>query len=325
MISQKLSIAPLYSSLCSKDLLNKVVPLYKIRNPHTCDFLWEGINDSYKIASDEGEFLLRIYRKGWRNTAEINFEIDVLNFLKAGDAKVAFPVKRKDGSYITCVNAPEGERFAIMTKFAGGKKDEGITDENISLFAEGVASIHSITDKFTSIHERFLLNLEYLLNEPLERIRPFLAHRKEDWNFLLEYSTKLSKTVSNTTSELLDYGFCHGDFHGGNAHKIDDGFIFFDFDCCGFGLRVYDLAIFKWSARRQGKEEKRWKLYIEAYRQFRHISDEDLKLVDTFVSIRQIWMMGLHIEISLSHGWLDDSYFDQEIQFLRDAAKNQKL
>jgi thiamine kinase-like enzyme len=40
----------------------------------------------------------------------------------------------------------------------------------------------------------------------------------------------------------LEIGFCHGDFHGGNACQKDGSFTFYDFDCCGWGYRAYDLA-----------------------------------------------------------------------------------
>ena len=89
-----------------------------------------------------------------------------------------------------------------------------------------------------------------------------------------------------------DYGLCHGDFHGWNAHYHADTLTFFDFDDCGYGWRAYDLAVFRWDARLDEKEDERWEAFVKGYRSKREISDADLKLTTTFMAIRDIWLMG---------------------------------
>ena len=77
-------------------------------------------------------------------------------------------------------------------------------------------------------------------------IRPFLTHRPEDLRFIEIFKEELLDVLLNIPRDELDYGFCHGDFHGLNAHKNNKGITFFDFDCCGFGWRAYDIAVFRW-------------------------------------------------------------------------------
>ena len=72
-------------------------------------------------------------------------------------------------------------------------------------------------------------------------------------------------------------GFCHGDFHAANAHLTEGNTVtFFDFDCCGFGYRAYDIAIFKWDSRLMGKEKEteRWEAFLRGYMGLRDLSLE---------------------------------------------------
>jgi len=322
MNNQTLNISASYSTLCASELLHKVVPLYPIRNPQTCEFWCRGINDSYKVTSDEGSFLLRVYRKEWRGLSEIEFEVGALQHLHSKGAKVAYPLKSIKGSYITSIKAPEGMRHVLITKFADGNALKYKDDNDAILYGRHAAEIHELSSAFTTQHPRYELNLTHLVDEPLEYIRPFFTNRKKDWAFIKRYSAFLSEQVNSAELSELDYGFCHGDFHCGNAHKHNDEVTFFDFDACGFGLRVYDLAVFKWAARLDEKEQERWELFLEGYRQVREISNNDLRLVDTFVAIREIWLMGLLLGNSddFSKEWMYNTYLDKSITFLRKTA-----
>jgi Ser/Thr protein kinase RdoA (MazF antagonist) len=91
--------------------------------------------------------------------------------------------------------------------------------------------------------------LEHLLEQPLQSIRPLLARRRDDWEYLVTLAEKLRLHMYALPLESLETGFCHGDLHGGNAHRDRaQTLTFFGFDACGMGWRVYDIAVFRWSA-----------------------------------------------------------------------------
>ncbi len=255
MSNPSVNIGAMYSSLCSQELLSKIVPMFNIPTPISCEFLCQGLNDSYKVITESDSYLLRIYRKGWRTKSDIEFELSILNHLHLERVNVAYPLVTVTGEKIVPIATPEGERFAIMTSFAEGQPLSFDDTSDISLYGKNVAKIHKHSDNFRSQHDRFKVDLIHLIEEPLKRIKPYLKDRESDWLFLKSYASTLAKNIENSQSELLDFGFCHGDFHGGNAHKSNDDFTFFDFDCCGIGFRAYDLAVFKWSARLAKKEE----------------------------------------------------------------------
>ena len=325
MNNPSINIGAMYSSLCSKELLSKIVPMFNIPAPISCEFLCHGLNDSYKVITESDSYLLRIYRKDWRTKSDIEFELSILNHLHQEQVNVAYPLVAVTGDQIISIATPEGERFAIMTSFAEGQPLSFDDSSDAALYGKSAAKIHKYSENFSTQHDRFKIDLIHLIEEPLKRIKPYLKDRDSDWQFLKRYASALSKNIANSKSELLDFGFCHGDFHGGNAHKSNGEFTFFDFDCCGIGFRAYDLAVYKWSARLAKKEEERWLPFIKAYREIREISDHDLALVDDYVSIRHIWLMGLHTDIAIAKGWLTDKYFTHQLKFLKDACDERQI
>ncbi|NEQ53984.1 MAG: phosphotransferase [Leptolyngbya sp. SIO3F4] len=127
--------------------------------------------------------------------------------------------------------------------------------------------------------------------------------------------------MNKTGIDNLDYGLCHGDLHGENAHEYGGKVTHFDFDCCGFGWRIYDLATFKWVIRLLGKEDRLWSSFLEGYRSIREISDLDLSLIEPFVVMRDIWFFGLNTGNVLAQGQLNDNYIDLHIHFLKSVSE----
>lgn len=318
-----MKIRATYSTLCSSELLGHVVSQYKITNPQSCEFWYRGLNDTYKVSADSGNFALRVYRKGWRTLSDINFEMEAIRYLQEKGAKVAFPIERSEGGYVTTVVAPEGEREIVITQFIEGAVLKFEDAEDAATYGKAAADIHAFSSEYKPSHNRYKLDIEHLISEPLASIKPHLTNRPSDWEFLMEFAASLSKTFIKANSECLDYGFCHGDFHGHNAHDSGSEIVHFDFDCCGFGFRIYDLATFKWSARLRKKENEWWPKFLQGYKSKREIAASDLSYVESFVAMRDLWLFGLHADNTrdLAKGWMNEAYIDRRINFLRDASE----
>ncbi|NOT84369.1 MAG: phosphotransferase [Methylococcaceae bacterium] len=323
MATQDLKIGASYSTLCAVELQDDVVSQYKVTNVLSCEFWARGLNDTYKVSTENGNFALRIYRKNWRTQDDIEFELDGLAYLHNKGARVAYPIERKMGGYITHISAPEGIRQVILTKYAEGVALKYETPTDAEKYGQAAAKIHALSSGFESKHHRYKLDIRHLITEPIREIQPYLSHREIDWQFIREFSTRLANIITGVSEKNLDYGFCHGDFHGFNAHEHSGKITHFDFDCCGFGLRAYDLATFKWSLRLGKKEAELWPMFLKGYQSVRDISELDLSFVESFVAIRDIWLMGLHMGNAndLAKGWIDEAYVDERMKFLREASE----
>src|SRR5262249_15724813 len=138
------------------------------------------------------------------------------------------------------------------------------------LYGRAAAAIHVATDDFMSRHARFQLDLRHLVDRPLAAIQPFLAHRPDDWAYLQDVAKTVRERIVSLPGEEFEWGFCHGDLHGGNAHIDEQKTItFFDFDCGGPGWRAYDIAAFRQGP--QGRQDDAWEAFLRGYTERRKL------------------------------------------------------
>jgi Ser/Thr protein kinase RdoA (MazF antagonist) len=300
-----------YSTLSTEALTTWLAANYKIGAVSACRFLHRGLNDSYLVEAARGWYVLRLYRAGWRTPDAIAYEIAVLEHLGRKGVPAALPVRRRDGAAVDWMPAPEGSRGAALFTHAPGREPDG-SDEDCRRYGRAVAAVHAATDDFETSHARFALDLDHLLTQPMAAIRPFLRHRPADLDTVETIAATVARRISALPTDEMDRGFCHGDFHGDNAHIEGDTVTMFDFDCCGPGWRAYDIAVFCW---RWGDDEAgdRRAAFLEGYRSLRPISATDLAAVPLFVAARAIWLRGLHAGGTADWGrsWLNDAYWSR--------------
>jgi Ser/Thr protein kinase RdoA (MazF antagonist) len=313
------------STLCARALAERVLPLYALGEMARCRLHHRGLNDTYKVEDARGDaYFLRVYRAGWRTREEIETELAVLLHLARQEARISTPVSRKDGQTLTPLDCVEGTRWAVLLTAAPGTEVDrpgGYTDELAGLYGAAVATVHDAADSFKGSRLRPALDLAELLDRPLRVLAPAIAHRPEDIARLGALADRLRETVHGMAD--LEIGFCHGDLHGGNAAEEKGSFTFYDFDCCGWGYRAYDLAVFPWAFAVRHETAERvgamGRAFLKGYARRRALGGAELEAMAAFVAIRQIWLMGLHVGLAarFGWGWLTDRYFDGQLQVLR--------
>jgi Ser/Thr protein kinase RdoA (MazF antagonist) len=165
-----------------------------------------------------------------------------------------------------------------------------------------------------------------LLDRPLALIESAIPHRADDLRCVATLGNRLRSSVDSSAG--LEIGFCHGDLHGQNACYASSGFTFYDFDCCGWGFRAYDVSVFPsaFALSEQAPEriESMARAFLEGHMRCRALKRADIAAIPYFVAIRQIWLIGLHIELADRFGWnwLNDRYFDRQLQVLRRWQRN---
>ncbi len=288
-----MKIASSYSTVCSQALLSLVVPLYKVERPLSVLFWQRGINDTYRVICADAVYSLRIYRHGLRSLQDIQYELAALNYLHEQGADVAYPVEKHAGGFITEITAPEGLRFLIVTADAKGVEPDYETTDNARLFGASLASLHQKADTFTTGYSRPQLDVDTLLHTSLLIIKPYLSRDGEQFTFFDRTVSDICASLCGVDFSQLDTGFCHGDCHGGNVHLSEGVLTHFDFDCCGFGLRVFEWATFRWDTWDADNGDELWSQFLAGYRAERDIGVADFQWVDLFVVIRHIWWMAL--------------------------------
>jgi len=316
------------SVLSPQALIEQIVPQYRVGDISMCELYSSGFNDTYRIKTVSGKtFYLRAYRHQWRTLADIQYELDVLNHLKAKGFHAAQPVAYRDGKDFCTVSAPEGKRYlALFTEAPGPEITYANDPAGVARrYGQAVAHMHNAFDDFHSDHSRFCLDLDYFTLQPLRYIEPFLRHRPEDWTYIQQFAGKLRQHLEDLPESQLEKGFCHGDLQGYHANVAPDGTLtFYDFDCGGFGYRAFDLAVFLWCCRLEEAVSARWEPFLQGYRTSRAIRELDVQAVPLFVCARYLWHIGVHTQNApiWGVGFLNNEYFDTHLKRLHQADED---
>ncbi|MCP4426723.1 MAG: phosphotransferase [Chloroflexi bacterium] len=259
-------------------------------------------NDHYRARTEDGvKYVARIYQLGKhleREESDYLFELDWLNFLKEKGVSVSYPIARRDGRFLGSVNAPEGKRYYALFSFARGA-EMSLTDEQ-QLFRCGaeMARIHLVSNKYIPQHERQPMDLEFLVDRPVEHIMSLWDERRdEDMELVLtsaaEAKNEILTLLSNEESTEGSWGPIGGDFHHASVFFSEDGNpTFFNFDLCGYGWRAYDIASFLLNTGVMHKSTDLSEAFFAGYYSIRPLSRNEHAAISPFLTLRRIWLTG---------------------------------
>lgn len=247
-------------------------------------------NDVYRVDIVNHKYLLKIYGKNWRTEEELYFEVDLLNFLKLNDIKVAGPTKGNDGKYVYAIDQ---DRFAILFEWADGDKPiPPFSPIDRERLGKAAAKIHLVTDLFKSGHYRKELGIDYLIRDSLTVILDGCNDEAQKV-FFVDTARSLERYLEEFISKGLDFGIVHADVTFDNVHVTNENeVIFYDFDSGGQGWRAIDLqgwAVF------DPKNVSKQNEFISGYRTVRNINDNDIKASSYLHTANEFWGISLDL------------------------------
>ncbi len=321
MQQQEDSFPTIYSTLSSEALVARVLPYYEIGEAISCQFWNRGLSDVYIVETRTQRYILRVSHCHWRSCSDIDFELELLDFLRQRQLPVSYPLRTKHGRLSIELNAPEGHRYAALFTYAPGKVALGdLNPAQSQKLGETVAKIHRAGMDFHSYNYRQPLTLEYLLDDSLAAITPFLEHRADDLAFMREAIDQLKQQLQEFPQEPPYWGICWGDPHSGNAHfTSDDKVTLFDFDQCGYGWRAFELGKFLQVAMRTGIGHNVREAFLSGYQSVLAITKRELDSLQAFTQTAHIWNWAISLNTTMLHSYsrLDDSYFTHRLAQLK--------
>ena len=305
---------------------------YALLGSVSCQFFRKGICDTYRVSAGDAVYFLKVFRHGRRSKLDVAEEVRLLNHLAECGAAVARPVAKRDGTFVIELAAPEGTRCAVLFEAAGGVHGDEGDPNRIRAFGEAVARMHAAADEMAGPYERMPLDMDHLLGENLEAIRPFMAHRPED----LAVIERIAEDSARAVGDLLpktkpEYGICHGDLHGADVgYRADCTPVLFDFDSSGIGWRALDIGVFlasdAWmdtSAEAEQRRQAKLGTFLEGYGMNRTLSQNELTAIQLTPPIRHIFLMGhvlRYTTVTQGHHWANDSFIDWHMTWFRHLA-----
>jgi Ser/Thr protein kinase RdoA (MazF antagonist) len=315
------------SVLAAEALTERVLPAYDLKPPVRCRLISRGLNDTYRVETANGSFYLRVYRHGWRTDAEMEAELALMGDLHHRGLRVSWPVPRIDGSLFGRVRAAEGERQVAFFTAAPGADVRDIRSRHAEAYGRLAASLHATADHDLPGYSRLHLDERHLLDDPLTAIRARMGDVDgcaDDLAYLEEVAARVRNGLMTLPRTPPVYGLCHGDLHPGNVRFGDGGEpTLFDFDCCGYGWRAYDLTVFLWNSYLERRPKtwraSRWRAFLRGYGRVRPLTAADLAPMPLFLVARHLWLMGLDCrgQSDWLPQWLTPAWFNEMVKYVR--------
>ncbi|HSG18355.1 MAG TPA: phosphotransferase, partial [Anaerolineae bacterium] len=289
-------------SIVAADALGEIIAEeYDLGAPLNCKLISKMLrtqdNEHYLVRSGDVKYVARVYQLGQhlqRQESDYLYELDWLNFLKAKEQPVSYPIARRDGGFLGQLEAPEGRRYYAVFSFARGKPM--VADDEDQLFSMGrrMAQIHLASNNYEPSHERRRMGLSFLVDEPVARLERFWARKRDAKLDILLTSAEEAKeqieTLLKNEEETEDgWGAIGGDFHPYNTHfDGSDEPTFFSFDLCGLGWRAYDIAVFLLNADLMRRPSNLSEAFFAGYYAARPLSRNEHEAIAPFLTIRRV-------------------------------------
>lgn len=312
----------IYSTLSPQALIEGVLTEYdELGAVNQCLFWHRGLSDIYLIETNNKPYILKVSHHHWRSQSDIRFELEFLDFLHQHNLPVANPLRTKSAQLLVTIHAVEGDRYAALFPYAPGEITQGdLSIEQSTIMGATVGKLHQVSLGFENATPRQSLDSKHLLDDSLRIITPSLGDRYHDLSYLTETILKIKQQLAclKPTSPL--WSVCWGDPHSGNVHFTADNCItLFDFDQCGYGWRIFDLAKFLQVSLSAGINRKVRDAFFCGYQQVQKLTDAETSSLQAVTQMAHIWAWAISIKASAVHNWsrLDSFYTNRHLNQLK--------
>ena len=308
-----MEVFPVTDSTLSADALNKLVhEKYNLGVDFSCSLFRTGINDTYFLTNSSVKYVARIYSYKWRTKAAILEEIELLNQLKDKGLSVSYPIQDSKGSYLQSLNAPEGVRFMVIFSYAEGKKVRFLTNEMCAIIGTFMAKMHKCTSKQNI--ERVNYTQDIILRNPYEFATRYFSESLDEMKYLKRLINELNTSFLNGNAASWQKGIIHMDIWYDNFNVDSKGEItVFDFDFCGTGWFVLDVAyfcsqLFHIETDKKQYDKKRT-IFLEAYQRVLPLSKQEIQGIPSAGAAAWIFYLGVQSQrFDWSNIFLSENY-----------------
>ncbi|WP_223805731.1 homoserine kinase [Pseudanabaena sp. UWO310] len=308
-----------YSTLAPQALVDRVLSRYAVGEITSCVFWMRGLSDIYLVEAGDRRYVLRVSHAHWRSHAEIEFELELLAFLHKNHIPVAHPLSTLDGKLVIEISALEGKRYASLFSYAAGQVAVGDLNKlQAQRLGETLARLHKTAQNFHCPADRPHLTVNYLLDDSLRELAPFLKISAR--SYINEAIAQIKEQLRHLPKELPIWSVCWGDPHSGNVHFTETNEItLFDFDQCGYGWRAFDIAKFLQVTLQAGISPSVRKAFLQGYQSTEPLEEIELKCMQPLIQVAQIWSWAISVKSAIvhNHSKLDDSYFHQRFEHFK--------
>ena len=259
-------------------------------------------------AADECRYAMRVHRPGYRSDAHIRSEIAWMRALVEVGVRTPEVVDTRDGDVLARVESagvPEA-RYCDLSRWIDGAQLGRLEDGVAGDPAEAAASYRTIGRIAAVVHEhgarwsrpaawsRPVWDEASLVGDTpaFGDFRELECLSGEQLSLLTDARTLAGERLEAFGKGSDRWGLLHGDFLPENVLVADDGLRLIDFDDCGDGWYVFELATGLFPLVVQGTADAMRRAYVEGYRSVRALPDAHLALLPTMLMARTLSYLG---------------------------------
>jgi Ser/Thr protein kinase RdoA (MazF antagonist) len=259
-------------------------------------------------ATDGARYVVRVHRAGYHTDAELQSEMWWMAALNEAGVRTPAFLPASDGSPFKTVSVPEvpEPRQVDLSEWIDGHTlgtiegglSDAVTDAAAvhRLIGETMGRVHNqaVSWHLPSGFTRHAWDAEGLVGD-----RPFWGRfwelarlSDEQRRATLEARAKLQGVLARFGRERDRYSLIHADFLPENLLVAREGARLIDFDDCGFGWHMFDVATAVFFQAGQSGFDSSFEALVDGYRSVRPLPDEHLALLPAFMAARATTYLG---------------------------------
>ncbi len=310
------------STLSASHLASFIRETYDLEEKTTCKVFRTGINHTYMVSEKNLKYVWRVYSYNWRSETEILEELRLLNLLKENNLPVSYPIMDTHQNYIQTLRAPEGKRYAVLFSFAEGEKIRNLNKETCRIIGSMMARIHKVTEYKTL--DRIKYNSQTLTFSPYQYACQHYAESMEEMQFVKAAGKAITQLFGKANVDQIRSGIVHMDMWYDNMNiKNESLATLFDFDFCGNGWLILDIAYFSLQLFNTTPDKATYKEKLESfmlgYEAITPITEEEKKLIP-YAGVAS-WIFYLGVQAQRFDNWsnifLTNNYLKHYIGLVR--------
>jgi Ser/Thr protein kinase RdoA (MazF antagonist) len=255
---------------------------------------------------DGSSAALRLHRPGYHAEDALVSELDWMADLRRSGVSVPAPIPTPTGGYLVLVEDGQAEpRYADLIGWVAGQP-LGVSGETLQYSPDALARIFEVIGgEMARLHDaaatfvgsanfrRPVWNADGLLGDA-----PFWGRfwdcdglNEQDRDFLSALRDRLARELASI-KHRLDYGLIHADLVRENILVDGEHVTFIDFDDCGFGFRLFDLATALLRNRSEPEYPTIRKSMIDGYLAVRPAMQAEFRHLPLFLLLRALTYIG---------------------------------
>ena len=254
-------------------------------DPDSFQLLAARENTIYCAQTERGKIVIRKHRAGYQDATRIESELCLMHAMKAANCSVPNAIAAKNNRFVI---AHEGDHFTAVSWVSGKTMSDVLSsDPSVDRITQiyhdlGVrlAEFHDTADAWSPPKNFSRHSWDRL---GLVGAQPFWGRFWDNPDLLPDERyifTQIQDQMNEALSHLedtLDYGLIHADLIPDNVMIDENDITFLDFDDCGFGFRLFDIATILLKQIETHDFQDKAKALMEGYRTRRDL-DRDLFL-----------------------------------------------